>query len=107
MLHRFHDDTPFNAEAVKFNLDRILDPATKSLHRSAVAGIRNIEVIDSHTIRVTLAGPDAAFLAALSASQVIAGDDYVMNLSSPTGALEDEATVIVTFDVGAKPTAPT
>lgn len=34
---KFHDGTPFNAEAVKKNIERVLDPASKATPRSAFA----------------------------------------------------------------------
>lgn len=64
---RFHDGTPFNAEAVKFTFDRILDPATKSQTGASLIGsYKSSEVIDSRTIKMTFAAPYAPIFANFS-----------------------------------------
>lgn len=46
---RFHDGTDFNAEAVKWNLDRFAEAG-----RSEFGGISSIDVIDEYTVQITL-----------------------------------------------------
>lgn len=59
----FHDGTPFNAEAVKFNFERIMDPATASQSAiSAIAPYASSEVLGEHEIRITLSEPSAIWL---------------------------------------------
>ena len=59
----FHDGTPFDAEAVKFNLDRIADPGTQSGFASTLLGpYAGTEVIDRLTARVTFSSPAPGFL---------------------------------------------
>jgi peptide/nickel transport system substrate-binding protein len=49
----FHDGTPFNAEAVKFNFDRIADPATESFGAANFLGpYDRTEVVDDYTAKV-------------------------------------------------------
>lgn len=68
----FHDGTPFNAEAVKYNFDRMLDedhpehdtgPFPLSFFFSS---IRQTEVIDEHTVRMHLDEPYAPLLSNLA-----------------------------------------
>src|SRR5574342_709525 len=62
---KFHDGTDFNAEAAKFNFNRMkTDP--KSVRKGEVANIESVDVVDSHTIRINLRRPDASLLAALT-----------------------------------------
>lgn len=63
----FHDGTRFDAEAVKFNLDRIANPDTKSRKAASLLGpYDRSEVVDPSTVRVLFARPHAAFLDAAS-----------------------------------------
>ncbi|HEV7344462.1 MAG TPA: ABC transporter substrate-binding protein [Devosia sp.] len=80
----FHDGTPFNAEAVKFNFDRMLNedhpfastgPFPLSFYFSAV---ENVEVVDDMTVKFTLNEPFAPFMS---------------NLASPTGLIVSPAAV--------------
>ncbi|WP_300068288.1 ABC transporter substrate-binding protein [uncultured Ruegeria sp.] len=68
----FHDGSAFNADAVKFNFDRMLDenhpyhntgPFPLSFFFSAV---ENVEVVDDLTVRFTLNAPYAPFLSNLA-----------------------------------------
>jgi len=63
----FQDGTPFNAEAVKFTFDRILDPNTKASNSVALLSpYKSSEIVDDHTIQLNLALPSRAFLGNLS-----------------------------------------
>ena len=68
---RFHDGTPFDAEAAKFNLERTLDPATRAPYRFLISRIQNITVVDPSTIRITTDQAFAPLLANLSHSTLI------------------------------------
>ena len=60
---KFHDGTPFNAQAVKFSFDRIVDPATKSRNAVNLIGPhKSTDVVDDYTVKVNLKQPYAAFL---------------------------------------------
>ena len=60
----FHDGTPFNAEAVKFNLDRLIEGG--AVYSFLIDRITNIEVIDEYTVRLQTDEPFAPILAHLS-----------------------------------------
>ncbi|MEK3825105.1 MULTISPECIES: ABC transporter substrate-binding protein [Paenibacillus] len=76
---KFHDGTPFNAEAVKYNLDRVIDPATKAANSLAlIRPYSSSEVIDEYTIKVNLNAPSQAFLGNLSQA--------LLGIVSPTAA---------------------
>jgi peptide/nickel transport system substrate-binding protein len=60
---KFHDGTPFNAEAVKFNFDRIKDPATKAaISLNEIGPYVSTEVVDEFTAKINFSTPFAPFL---------------------------------------------
>ncbi len=61
----FHDGEPFNAEAVKFNLERSLNQPG-SARRSEIVSVKSVDVVDPYTVRLNLSEPSAPLLAALS-----------------------------------------
>lgn len=81
---RFHDGSPFDAEAVRFNFERILDD-DHPFHNTGpfplsffFSSIKSIETPDSHTVIFRLEEPFAPLLS---------------NLASPTGFLVSPAAV--------------
>lgn len=63
---QFHDGTPFDAAAVKWNIDRRLDPAVASPQRNQLAPIiANVDVIDAQTVGFVLKAPYAGLLSLL------------------------------------------
>src|SRR6266700_473557 len=66
---KFQDGTPFNAQAVKFSLDRILDPKTFKAQPGILGGktgIDHVDVVDDSHVKITLKSRLAPFVAAMT-----------------------------------------
>jgi peptide/nickel transport system substrate-binding protein len=69
---KFHDGTPFNAEAVKYNFDRMLDKNHPEHDTGPFplafffSSIDKVEVVDDLTVKFTLKQPYAPFLSNLA-----------------------------------------
>jgi peptide/nickel transport system substrate-binding protein len=61
----FHDGTPFDAEAVKWNIERVQDPKTASAARQDLLAISRVEIVDKSAVVLHLGSPNAAVLTAL------------------------------------------
>ncbi|WP_338472334.1 ABC transporter substrate-binding protein [Niallia sp. XMNu-256] len=59
----FQDGTPFNAESVKFNIERV--NSTDSTV-TELANVKSVEVVDETTVKLHLSQPDSSLLLALS-----------------------------------------
>ena len=57
----FHDGTTFDAEDVKFSLDRARAEDSANAQKALFAGIDTVEVIDPATVTVTLKDADGSF----------------------------------------------
>ncbi len=63
-LHKgvtFHDGTSFDAEDVKFSLDRARADDSANAQKALFAGIDSVDVIDPATVKITLKDPDGNF----------------------------------------------
>jgi peptide/nickel transport system substrate-binding protein len=59
---KFQDGTDFNADAVKFNLDRILQTPS-SPRVSEIAGVQTVQAVDPTTVKLSLKTPFSPILA--------------------------------------------
>jgi 4-phytase/acid phosphatase/peptide/nickel transport system substrate-binding protein len=86
----FHDGTPFDAQALKFNFDRQKDPKNKCRCAFYISSIKEVTAIDAGTIVYSLSDPSVNFakiLAFPSSNNVVQspaamqgkGDDYNRN----------------------------
>jgi peptide/nickel transport system substrate-binding protein len=62
----FQDGTPFNAEAVRYNFQRMLDPKFPSARRSELGPIVRVTVLDPSTVEIVLEKPFSPLLYALT-----------------------------------------
>jgi peptide/nickel transport system substrate-binding protein len=62
---KFHDGEPFNAEAVKFNIERHIN-TTGSFRKPEIGQITSVDVINDTTVRFNLSEPLTPLLATLT-----------------------------------------
>jgi peptide/nickel transport system substrate-binding protein len=58
----FHNGEPFNAEAVRFTVERVLDPNQKSPNRANIGEVARIEVLDEYTVNLITSRPYAPLI---------------------------------------------
>lgn len=84
---KFSDGSDFTAEDVKFTMER----APKTQHRNLVQTIKEIEVIDPHTLKVVTSAPDGVLLNNLVAL-VILNKDYIPRVGDDEASLKPMGT---------------
>lgn len=67
----FHNGEPFNAEAVKYSLERVLDPAQKSPRASMLSQIESVTAQDADTVVIKTKTPSPTLLASLSVNEIV------------------------------------
>lgn len=63
---RFHDGTPFDANAVKWNLDYFRNPDNRVTFRFLLSEVTSVDVVDPQTVRITSGRPFVPLLAHLT-----------------------------------------
>src|ERR1700675_4361421 len=59
---KFHNGEDFNADAVKFSIERLVNPANKLRGSSSFAPIDRVEIVDPYTVRIHTKKPWPVFL---------------------------------------------
>jgi ABC-type transport system substrate-binding protein len=67
---KFIDGTDFDAEVVRWNYQRIMDPAEKAFVAPFFAIIDTVEAIDAHTVKFILKHPSMTLLPVIAAERV-------------------------------------
>jgi peptide/nickel transport system substrate-binding protein len=88
---KFHDGTPFNAQAVKSNLDKLIPP-----NPVIIDGIASVEVVNEDTVKIHLKQFNNLILYQLASS-------YACYMYSPTALQKNGAEWAKTHPVGTGP----
>jgi peptide/nickel transport system substrate-binding protein len=89
---KFHNGEEFNAESVKFSVERLINPANKLRGSSSFAPIERVDIVDTYTVRIHTKKPWPVFLnhiaqrqAAMYPPKEYAGKDTAAISKSPIG----------------------
>ncbi|WP_066065077.1 glutathione ABC transporter substrate-binding protein [Neobacillus soli] len=66
---KFHDGTPFNADAVKATFDRLLDPNVASPRAVVFKMVKEVKVVDEFTVQFILSEPFSPLLSILASHE--------------------------------------
>ncbi|MGO9018214.1 MAG: ABC transporter substrate-binding protein [Syntrophobacteraceae bacterium] len=74
---KFHNGEEFDAQAVKYTYETIVDPKTKAGNAWIMNTIKEVEIIDPFKVRIKLTHPDGLFLYRLNLFGSIAPPKYI------------------------------
>ena len=83
----FHDGTGFDAEDVKFSLDRARADDSANAQKALFAGISDVTVVDPQTVQITLSAPNGnfPFNLAWGDAVIVAPESAETNATNPIG----------------------
>jgi peptide/nickel transport system substrate-binding protein len=84
---KFHDGTDFNADDVKFSLDRARGDDSTNAQKGLFAAIDAVKVVDPATVEVTLKNPQGSFLYNMGWGDavIVAPESAATNKEKPVG----------------------
>ncbi len=84
---RFHDGTSFDAEDVRFSLERALAPGSTNAQKALLSPIREVFVVDPYTVRLQLSQPTAllTWILGWGDAVMVATETAETNASNPIG----------------------
>ncbi|SIT59784.1 Extracellular solute-binding protein family 5 [Mesorhizobium prunaredense] len=84
---KFHDGTDFNADDVKFSLDRARADNSVNAQKGLFAAIDTVEMVDPATVRITLKNPQSSFLYNMGWGDavIVAPETADINKEKPVG----------------------
>jgi peptide/nickel transport system substrate-binding protein len=84
---KYHDGTDFNADDVKFSLDRARADDSTNAQKGLFAAIETVDVIDPATVKVTLKNPQGSFLYNMGWGDavIVAPESAETNKEKPVG----------------------
>ncbi|MBI4279937.1 MAG: hypothetical protein HY660_15910 [Armatimonadetes bacterium] len=88
---KFHNGDPFNAEAVKWTLERARDPKVSQASVYAKA-FEKVEIINPYAVRVTTTHPDPLMLTRVADLIHIGSPDYHKRVGSPEAGVKPVGT---------------
>ncbi|MEK6543861.1 MAG: ABC transporter substrate-binding protein, partial [Elusimicrobiota bacterium] len=74
---RFHDGEPFNAQSVRFSIERYLDPKTGFPALGYIGSIEKVEIVDEYTINIVTKFPDGLLINRLAGFILIVPPRYI------------------------------
>ena len=77
----FHNGEKFDAQDVKFSIERVLNPDEKSVQRGWINTVTSVQVVDDHTVRLVTAQPDPVLPARLTLIFMVP-DQYVKEIGN-------------------------
>jgi len=66
---KFHDGTDFDADAVRWNYQRTMDPKEKALDTPYYSMVESVEALDAHTVKFALKHPSMTLLPVMAANR--------------------------------------
>jgi peptide/nickel transport system substrate-binding protein len=84
---KYHDGTDFNADDVKFSLDRARAENSTNAQKKLFAAIDTVDVVDPTTVKITLKNPEGLFLYNMGVGDavIVAAESADGNKEKPTG----------------------
>jgi len=74
---KFHNGEPFNADAVKFSLERYLDPKIGFPAIGFIESIDHVEIVDPYTVDIVTKYPDGLLLNRIAGFILISPPQYI------------------------------